>query len=66
MKQFKMNPKNTPKPAPEQRGTTTRQEIDTLTRHVTGKIVKNPDKAAKIFENWLDQKPKSKGKKSAA
>ena len=65
MKQYKLNSKAPPKGVPESRSTT-RQEIDSLTRHVTERIVKDPVKAARIFKDWLEQKPKSKGKKSAA
>jgi hypothetical protein len=70
MKQFKLNPKTPTKGGPGSKGAdskgTTRQEIDSLTRHVTEKIVKNPDKAARIFKNWLEQKPATKTKKTAA
>ena len=43
-----------------------RQEIDTCVRHLTQAIEKDPKKAAKIFEAWLDQAPKSDQKKRAA
>jgi hypothetical protein len=65
MKQYKL----TPKPSPKTTGegpTTTRQEIDLLTRQISEHITKNPAKAAKLFENWLGQKAKPKAKKNAA
>lgn len=52
MKQYKLNPK-------ARSGTTTRQEIDSLTRQVSEKITRDPAKAAKIFKNWLEARPRT-------
>lgn len=43
-----------------------RQEVDTCVRHLTQAIEKDPKKAAKIFEAWLDQDPKLDQKKRVA
>jgi uncharacterized protein YifN (PemK superfamily) len=65
MKQYKLNSKTSSKTRTDH-PVTTRQEIDSLTRQVSEHITKNPAKAAKLFENWLGQKPKSKSKRDAA
>jgi hypothetical protein len=68
MKQFKPTQhsrKNTPETSSPS-STTTRQEVDVLARELTERISKNPKKAARIFENWLNGRPKEKGRKKAA
>ncbi len=45
---------------------TTRQEIDALTQKLGQHIIKNPKKASKIFETWLNAPAKSDSKKKAA
>ena len=65
MKQYKLNTKTSSKTRVET-PVTTRQEIDSLTRQISEHIAKNPAKAAKLFENWLGQKPKIKPKRDAA
>ncbi len=65
MKQYKVERKAAPQAAPKARQTT-RQELDSLTRQVAGHIAKNPKKAAKIFESWLEGKAVHPAKKKAA
>jgi hypothetical protein len=47
-------------------GSELRQEIDTSIRFITQAINKDPKKAAKIFEGWMDTSAKSDKKKRAA
>lgn len=65
MKQFKLNSKTPPKTSAPP-STTTQQEVDALARELSERISKNPKKAARIFEVWLNGKPKSQTKKRAA
>jgi len=65
MKQFKLR-KNPPEKARSSTVGSTRQEIDEIAKHIAGHIEKNPAKAAKLFESWLNGKPKTQVKKSAA
>jgi hypothetical protein len=65
MKQFKLQ-KKSPENAPGPATRTTRQEIDEIAKHIAGHIEKNPSKAAKLFESWLNGKPKAQTKKRAA
>ncbi len=37
-----------------------------LARELTESISKNPKKAARIFDSWLNGRPKGQGKKKAA
>ncbi len=63
MKQYKVPSKDRAK-EPLQK--TTRQEIDEIAKHIAGHIEKNPAKAAKLFESWLNGKSKNTAKKKAA
>jgi flagellar biosynthesis/type III secretory pathway M-ring protein FliF/YscJ len=66
MKQFKLNQKKSNQPEPAPGTATTRQEIDALTKQIARHIEKNPKKAAKVFDAWLNGKPaKAKDKKAA-
>jgi hypothetical protein len=65
MKQFKNNPKPAPR-ASSPSSTTTRREVDMLAKELTESISKNPKKAARIFDSWLNGRPKGQGKKKAA
>jgi flagellar biosynthesis/type III secretory pathway M-ring protein FliF/YscJ len=65
MKQFKVVPKEAPKPSSSPTGAT-RQEIDSLSRSVGRLIEKDPKKAAKIFQNWLEGSAGKDRKKKAA
>ena len=67
MKQHKISPK------PQQKGTSQtqdakqiRQEIDTFISHIGEMIKKNPRKAAKIFDSWIEKPAKSKSTKKVA
>ena len=67
MKQYKM--KNfTPTATTHTKSTpsTTRQELDVQLKQLARLVEENPRKAAKIFESWLHNTPKSQSKKKAA
>jgi hypothetical protein len=65
MKQYKLQ-KKAPDQSPSSARGSTRQEIDEIAKHIAGHIEKNPAKAARLFESWLNGKPKSQLKKKAA
>ena len=65
MKQYKVVPKEAPKPSSSPTGAT-RQEIDSLSRSVGKLIEKDPKKAAKVFESWLSGSASKDRKKKAA
>ena len=43
-----------------------RQELDTVTKHITQAIIKDPKKAATIFEGWINRDAAEQKKKRAA
>ena len=63
MKQYKVPSKDRAK-SPLQK--TTRQEVDEIAKHIASHIERNPAKAAKLFESWLNGKSKNTAKKKAA
>jgi hypothetical protein len=65
MKQYKLSKKNTSNP-PSGGNRSTRQEIDEIAKHIAVHIEKNPAKAARLFENWLNGRPRDGVKKKAA
>jgi hypothetical protein len=50
----------------EQAPTPTRKELEEQTRKVAERIVKNPAKAARVFEQWLKNAGPETKKKNAA
>ena len=67
MKQHKINPKPQPNVAARtQDPKQIRQEIDTFIAHIGEMIKKDPKKAAKIFDSWINKPSKSKSSKKAA
>ena len=66
MKQFKLSSKKSIPAEPAPGPSTTRQEIDALSKQIARHIEKNPKKAAKVFDAWLNGKSaKIKDKKAA-
>ncbi|MBU6155192.1 MAG: hypothetical protein KGP28_12885 [Bdellovibrionales bacterium] len=63
MKQFKLQAKQETATLAK---TATRQEIDEAAKHLANHIEKNPKKAARLFESWLNQKPKGQPRKKAS
>ena len=61
MKRHEIKPLKTPS-----NPTQLRQEVDACIRHITQVIEKDPKKAAKIFEGWLDTPASPSQKKRAA
>ena len=67
MKQLKFNkPEAKTGNAKSTPSTTTRQEIDACVKDLARLIGKDPHKAAKVFESWLDGNSKPSSRKKAA
>jgi hypothetical protein len=65
MKRYTTTPAQQPK-STASNSSELRQELDAVTKHITQAIIKDPKKAATIFEGWLAPAASGQKKKRAA